>query len=56
MKKLFVLATAIALLGCNTIAAQLPSVQNCQHVTYTRDYSVAKVYLECDTSKSGTIE
>jgi len=42
----------VLLAGCS----QLPSVKNCQHVTYTRDYSLVKIYAECDTSKSGTEE
>lgn len=50
-----ILSCLIALIftGCNTITSRLPSVENCQHVTYQRDYSLVKIQAECDTLKSG---
>jgi hypothetical protein len=49
------LAILVFLTGCQTIGAQLPSVQNCQRVTYVREYSEVKLYAECDVAKSGTV-
>lgn len=36
------------------LAEQLPSVQNCQHVEYVRDYSNVELKASCDMSRSGT--
>jgi len=53
--KLLICLIALTLTACNTIASRLPSVENCQHVNYQRDYSVVKIQAECDTSQSGTV-
>lgn len=41
------------LTGCSTITSRLPSVENCQHVNYQRDYSVVKITAECDVLQDG---
>lgn len=48
-----VILLALVLTSCGTIASRLPSVDNCQHVSYQRDYSVVKIQAECDVLKSG---
>ena len=55
MKLILLCLIALTLTACNTITSRLPSVENCQHVNYQRDYSVVKIQAECDTSLSGTI-
>lgn len=55
MNTYVVVFTLLFLTGCQTIGAQLPSVQNCQHVEYVRDYSNVTLKAECDVAKSGTM-
>jgi hypothetical protein len=47
MKTLAVLLLAALLGGCNAFML-LPSVQNCQHVIYQRDYNRVTVAADCE--------
>ena len=39
----------LLLTGCMTLAQQLPTVQNCQHVKYERTDSYVEMSAECGT-------
>jgi hypothetical protein len=54
LAKLLLIVIVITLSGCNLLVRELPSVENCQHVSYIRDYSKMKIVAECDLNKSGT--
>ena len=38
---------AVLVTGCSTVFMRLPSVQNCQHVTYQRDYNHVQLTADC---------
>lgn len=56
MSKYLLGLVSLLVVGCTSLAAKLPSVDNCQHVTYARDYSKIQITADCDVANSGLIE
>lgn len=53
MRLFALLCVGLVLTGCNSVFVQLPSVQNCQRVTYTREYSQVQIVAQCDLARDG---
>lgn len=49
--KLIILCLCLS--GCSTIFMRLPSVQNCQHVSYERTLSNTHIEMDCDMLRNG---
>lgn len=52
-RKILALLIVAALSGCSSVFVRLPSVDACQHVTYTRDFAKVQITAECDVTRDG---